>query len=83
MQFSHFFSIILSAAYTIFMFNRISFGGIFTRLIHQENIFDINKREFLTFFPLIIGTIFMGLLPNIFLAPIHFSVNFLIELMVF
>jgi NADH-ubiquinone oxidoreductase chain 4 len=38
-------SIILSAAYTIYMFNRISFGGSFS-IFFGENLNDLTKREF-------------------------------------
>jgi len=31
-------SIIFSAAYTIYMFNRISFGGFFTKLLYENNV---------------------------------------------
>jgi len=31
-------SIILSAAYTIYMFNRISFGGFFTKLLYENKV---------------------------------------------
>ena len=72
---------VIGGCYSLWLFNRIIYGNLKTQYFNE--FIDINKREFLTFFPLIIGTIFMGLLPNIFLAPIHFSVNFLIELMVF
>src|SRR5437868_3936302 len=37
-------SIILSAAYTIYMYNRISFGGSFSKFF-EENIADVTKRE--------------------------------------
>ena len=49
----------------------------------ESEFFDLNKREFLTFFPLILGTLVIGLVPDIFLAPMHMSVNTLIELMYF
>ena len=39
-------SIVFSAAYTIYMFNRISFGGSFTKFL-EESIYDVNKREFI------------------------------------
>src|SRR6202044_2290371 len=39
-------SIVLSAAYTMYMFNRIAFGGSFTRFF-EENISDLTLREFL------------------------------------
>ena len=35
------------------------------------------------FLPLIVGTLVMGLYPEVFLNSIHFSVNLLIELMYF
>ncbi|EPS59418.1 hypothetical protein M569_15384, partial [Genlisea aurea] len=38
-------SIIFSAAYTIYMFNRISFGGSFSKFF-KFNIPDLSKREF-------------------------------------
>ena len=71
-------SIILSAAYTIFMFNRISFGGVFTKLIYNENIFDTNKREFFLLLILVIFTIFLGIYPAIILDNLHYAVNSLI-----
>jgi len=72
------FSIILSAAYTIFMFNRISFGGIFTKLIYNNNIFDVNKREFLLLLILTIFTVLFGIYPAFILENLHYSVNHLI-----
>ena len=42
-------SIVFSAAYTIYMFNRIAFGGSFTKFF-EENILDVNKREFILLF---------------------------------
>lgn len=46
-------SIVLSAAYTIYMFNRISFGGSFSKFF-EENIADITKREFFLLFTLVV-----------------------------
>ena len=40
------FSIILSTAYTIYMFNRIGFGGTFSKFF-EENIKDISKKRIL------------------------------------
>jgi len=42
-------SIILSAAYTIYLFNRVAFGGSFTRFL-EESIYDVNRREFIMLF---------------------------------
>jgi NADH-ubiquinone oxidoreductase chain 4 len=71
-------SIVLSAAYTIYMFNRISFGGFFTKLLYEKNIFDVNKREFLLLLILIIFTVILGIYPSIILDGLHYNVNNLI-----
>jgi NADH-ubiquinone oxidoreductase chain 4 len=70
-------SIVLSAAYTIFMFNRTSFGGSFTREF-KHNIFDINRREFLLLFILVSFTVILGIYPSFILDVIHYPVNNLI-----
>ncbi len=66
-------SIILSAAYTIYMFNRISFGGTFTKFF-EENISDITKREFFLLFTLVFFTIIFGIYPSFILSGLHNSV---------
>lgn len=70
-------SIVLSAAYTIFMFNRTSFGGSYTREF-KVNIFDINRREFLMLFILVSFTVILGIYPSFVLDVIHYPVNNLI-----
>ena len=71
-------SIVFSAAYTIFMFNRISFGGFFTKLFREQNLFDINKREFVLLFILVALTLLLGIYPSLILDSLHYSVNNLI-----
>lgn len=66
-------SIVLSAAYTIYMFNRTSFGGSFTRFF-EENVFDLNKREFLMLFILVFLTVLFGIYPSLILNTLHLSV---------
>lgn len=72
---------IIGGCYSLWLFNRIAYGNLKTQ--YFKNFLDINKREFLIFFPLVLGTLIMGVYPTIFLDPIHFSVNMLIELMYF
>jgi NADH-quinone oxidoreductase subunit M len=72
---------ILGGCYSLWLFNRIAYGNLKTQ--YFKNYLDINKREFLIFFPLILGTLVMGVYPNIFLNSIHFSVNTLVEFMYF
>jgi proton-translocating NADH-quinone oxidoreductase chain M len=74
-------SMILGGCYSLWLFNRIAYGNLKTQYISV--FIDINKREFYIFFPFIVGTLFMGLYPEIFLDPIHMSVNTLIEQMYF
>jgi NADH-ubiquinone oxidoreductase chain 4 len=70
-------SIIFSAAYTIYMFNRIAFGGYFSKDF-TATIPDINKREFYILFILVIFTIILGIYPSIILDGLHYSVSSLI-----
>nr|YP_010584210.1 NADH dehydrogenase subunit 4 [Spathularia flavida]UZT67616.1 NADH dehydrogenase subunit 4 [Spathularia flavida] len=70
-------SIVFSAAYTMFMFNRISFGGVFSRYI-EVNISDLNKREFLILFTLVVMTVVLGIYPAPILDGLHYSVSSLI-----
>jgi len=70
-------SIVFSAAYSIYLFNRISFGGSFTRFL-EEAILDINKREFVLLFILIAFMAFLGIYPSLILNILDFSMNSLI-----
>ena len=70
-------SIILSAAYTIFMYNRIAFAGSFSKLFNL-NIPDLNKREFFMLFMLVAFTVVFGIYPSPILQGLHYSVSCLI-----
>jgi NADH-ubiquinone oxidoreductase chain 4 len=70
-------SIVFSAAYTIFMFNRIAFGGSFSKHFNV-NIPDLNKREFSVLIPLVIFTVVFGIYPAPILQGLHYSVSCLI-----
>ena len=72
---------IIGGCYSLWLFNRIAYGNLKTQYINE--FLDINKREFITFFPLILGTLVMGLYPVVFLDSIHLSTNMLVELMYF
>jgi NADH-ubiquinone oxidoreductase chain 4 len=75
-------SIVFSAAYTIFMFNRIAFGGSFFEQVKEQYFItymaDINKREFLILFTLVVFTIILGIYPAPVLDGLHYSVSSLI-----
>jgi len=70
-------SIVFSAAYTIYMFNRIAFGGSFTKFF-AENISDLTKREFFLLLILVGFTVILGIYPSIILDGLHYSVTSLI-----
>jgi NADH-ubiquinone oxidoreductase chain 4 len=70
-------SIVFSAAYTIYMFNRIAFGGRYPKDF-TATIPDINKREFYILFILVVLTVILGIYPSIILDGLHYSVSSLI-----
>jgi NADH-ubiquinone oxidoreductase chain 4 len=70
-------SIVLSAAYTIYMFNRIAFGGKYSKLF-KVNLPDLNKREFIILFILVLYTVLLGIYPIPVLDGLHYSVSLLI-----
>jgi NADH-ubiquinone oxidoreductase chain 4 len=70
-------SIVFSAAYTIYMFNRIAFGGSFSKFF-EANISDLNKREFFILLTLVIFTVILGIYPAPILDGLHYSVSSLI-----
>ena len=63
--------IVLSAAYSLFLYNRVSFGSISP---HIKEFSDMTRREVGVLLPLIILTVLLGILPNIVLDIIHQSV---------
>jgi len=70
-------SIVLSAAYTIFMYNRIAFGGSYS-MYFKDNIGDVNKREFIMLLIFVILTVLFGIYPAPILDGLHYSVSSLI-----
>jgi NADH-ubiquinone oxidoreductase chain 4 len=70
-------SIVLSAAYTMFMFNRIVFGGSLSKHF-SSSIADLNRREFFILLPLVVLTVLFGIYPSPILDGLHYSVSTLI-----
>nr|YP_009522502.1 NADH dehydrogenase subunit 4 [Hygrophorus russula]AXQ02225.1 NADH dehydrogenase subunit 4 [Hygrophorus russula] len=67
--------IVLSACYSIFLYNRLSYGNLSP---HIKIIKDINRREFLILLSLLIPTISLGILPNVLLDSLHITVSSLL-----
>ena len=67
--------IVLSACYSIFLYNRLSYGSFSPHLLMIK---DINRREFYILISLLIPTFALGILPNAILDPLHFSISSLL-----
>ena len=74
-------SMVIGGCYSLWLFNRIAYGNLKTQ--YFNSFLDLNKREFVVFLPLILGTVIIGLVPDIFLNSIHMSANLLTELLYF
>lgn len=71
-------SMIIGGCYSLWLFNRISYGNL--KIQYLKDYIDINRREVFIFLPLVLGTIAIGLYPEIFLTSTHMSVNMLVEI---
>ena len=70
-------SIVLSAAYTIYMFNRIIFGGKYSKYFNV-NMADLTRREFTIIFILLLLTIVFGVYPSPIIDGLNYYVSGLI-----
>jgi proton-translocating NADH-quinone oxidoreductase, chain M len=80
--------IVLSAVYSIFLYNRLSYGDYSPYLAKKTTnlnsdqketiIKDINRREYYLLLALLIPTVILGLVPNVLLNSLHLSVSSLL-----
>lgn len=70
---------VIGGCYSLWLFNRISYGNL--KMQYLKSYIDINKREMFIFLPLIVGTVIVGLYPEVFLTSMHMSVNMLVEVL--
>jgi len=75
------FGVVLSGCYSLWLFNRIVYGNLKTQ--YCKKFIDLTELEVLVFVPLILGTLFIGLMPEILLISIRMSLNFVVELLYF
>ena len=68
-------SIFLTACYSIFLYNRLSFC---TYSEHIKPLLDIDRREFIVLFTLLIPTVLFGIWPNLILDSLHAATSELI-----
>jgi NADH-quinone oxidoreductase subunit M len=64
---------ILGAAYMLWLYRRVVFGDLVKDTL--KGIRDLRTNEVIAFAPLILLVIVMGVYPNLFLDPMHASVN--------
>ena len=67
--------IVLSAIYSIYLYNRISYG-VYSP--HLKPIKDISRREFILLITLLLPTVLLGIFPNVILDGLHFSISSLL-----
>lgn len=68
-------SIVLSACYSIFLYNRLSYGSYIPTL---QPLKDLNRREYYLLLSLLIPTVLLGIFPNVVLDTLHVSVTSLL-----
>jgi NADH-ubiquinone oxidoreductase chain 4 len=66
--------IVLSAAYALFLYNRVCFGEMFLYLQHSIYSRDLTRRELYILAPLAILTLFLGVYPQLILDLLHTSI---------
>jgi NADH-ubiquinone oxidoreductase chain 4 len=71
-------SIVLSAGYTIYMYNRVAFGGNYSRFLNF-NLIDLKKRELLILITLIYYTILLG----VYSTPITNGLNYYVSQLIY
>ena len=67
--------IFFSACYSIYLYNRISYGAYSP---HLNPLKDLNRREFILLITLLVPTIILGIFPNVVLETLHSSVTSLL-----
>jgi len=71
------FTLVLGAAYTLWMYKRVHFGAVANEQVAKLK--DINKREFFMLAVLAVFTLYMGLYPKPFTDVMHASVENLLS----
>jgi NADH-ubiquinone oxidoreductase chain 4 len=67
--------IVFSACYSLYLYNRISYGQYSP---HLKPLKDINRREFILLITLLIPTVAFGIFPNVILDTFHVALTSLL-----
>ena len=71
--------IVLSAAYSIWVYTRISYGSYNNPVYNiMGSVKDINRREFYLLLPMLVITFILGIIPNVILEALHVSISYII-----
>lgn len=65
---------VLSASYSLFLYNRVCFGSMSPYIAAAAENRDISRREFYVLFPLMVLTLLLGVYPQIIFDSLHASV---------
>ena len=68
---------VLGGAYSLWLYNRVAYGNLKNSYVGVS--VDVVRRERRMFLPLIALTLVMGVMPEIFLDPMHASVGHLLD----
>lgn len=66
------FSMVLGAAYSVWLANRICFGNV--RVFSVISNFDLSRREFFILAPFVFLTFFLGIFPELILQTLHMTI---------
>jgi NADH-quinone oxidoreductase subunit M len=67
---------VLGGGYSLWLYNRVAFGNLKVQYFTTKG--DLTWHEVIVFAPLVVLTIWMGVAPDVFLAPMHASVGALL-----
>lgn len=68
---------VLGGGYSLWLYNRVAFGNLKVQSVQAFS--DINRRECFIQLPLVVGTLVMGIYPEVFLDTLHVSVANLVD----
>jgi len=68
---------ILGAAYSLWLYNRVVSGNLKPDFLYKFS--DLNGREVFIFLPFLVGVVWMGVYPKVFLDCMHTSVSNLVQ----
>ncbi len=69
-------TMVLTAAYSLFLFSRVFFGNLKT--VYISKFSDINRREFFCLFPFLAFSILLGVFPALVLDTCHVSIAYIL-----